>query len=82
MPEKNDRQVINNIIFSELVKGIVKERSKNEYLRIMDILKNQEAEGIVLGCTEIGLLIKEYDLPLYDSAVLHANKAATMSLIP
>ena len=48
----------------------------------MDILKNQEAEGIVLGCTEIGLLIKEYDLPLYDSAVLHANKAATMSLIP
>ena len=82
VPEKNDRQVINNIIFSELVKGIVKERSKNEYLRIMDILKNQEAEGIVLGCTEIGLLIKEYDLPLYDSAVLHANKAATMSLIP
>jgi len=82
VPEKNDRQVINNIIFSELVKGIVKERSKNEYLRIMDILKNQGAEGIVLGCTEIGLLIKEYDLPLYDSAVLHANKAATMSLIP
>jgi len=82
VPEKNDRQVINNIIFSELVKGIVKERSKNEYLRIMDILKNQEAEGIVLGCTEIGLLMKEYDLPLYDSAVLHANKAATMSLIP
>lgn len=82
VPEKNDRQVINNIIFSELVKGIVKERSKNEYLRIMDILKNQEAEGIVLGCTEIGLLIKEYDLPLYDSAVLHADKAATMSLIP
>ncbi|HOR91624.1 MAG TPA: amino acid racemase [Rectinema sp.] len=82
VPEKNDRQVINNIIFSELVKGIVKERSKNEYLRIMDILKNQGAEGIVLGCTEIGLLIKEYDLPLYDSAVLHADKAATMSLIP
>jgi aspartate racemase len=82
VPEKNDRQVINNIIFSELVKGIVKERSKNEYFRIMDILKNQGAEGIVLGCTEIGLLIKEYDLPLYDSAVLHANKAATMSLIP
>jgi len=82
VPEKNDRQVINNIIFSELVKGIVKERSKNEYLRIMDILKNQGAEGIVLGCAEIGLLIKEYDLPLYDSAVLHANKAATMSLIP
>ncbi|HNX73336.1 MAG TPA: aspartate/glutamate racemase family protein [Spirochaetales bacterium] len=80
IPEKADREVINNIIYSELVKGVVKESSKNEYLRIMDKMKKQGAEGIILGCTEIGLLIKEYDLPLYDSAILHANKAAKMSL--
>jgi len=82
IPEKDDRQIINNIIFSELVKGIVKESSKNEYLRIMNKLKEQGAEGIILGCTELGLLIKEYDLPLYDCAILHANKAAQMSLMP
>ncbi|HOV93257.1 MAG TPA: aspartate/glutamate racemase family protein [Spirochaetales bacterium] len=82
IPEKDDRQIVNNIIFSELVKGIVKESSKNQYLQIMDKMKERGAQGIILGCTEIGLLIKEYELPLYDSAILHANKAAKMSLRP
>lgn len=82
IPEKDDRQIVNNIIFSELVKGIVKESSKNQYLQIMDKMKKRGAQGIILGCTEIGLLIKEYELPLYDSAILHANKAAQISLVP
>ena len=80
VPERDDRQRINDIIYAELVKGITKESSKNEYLRIMNEMKGRGAQGVILGCTEIGLLIKDYDLPLYDSAILHANKAARMSL--
>jgi aspartate racemase len=46
----------------------------------MDKMKNDGAEGIILGCTEIGLLIKEYPLSLYDSTIIHANKAAEFCL--
>ena len=80
IPNVNDMDIVNRIIYSELVKGIINESSKSEYLRIMDKMKNNGAEGIILGCTEIGLLIKEYPLTLYDSTIIHANKAAEYCL--
>jgi len=74
VPKKSDREVINTVIYEELVKGIVRERSRIEYMRIMDELLDQGVQAIVLGCTEIGLLIKEYKAPLLDSTILHADK--------
>ena len=80
IPNIDDMDIVNRVIYSELVKGIINESSRNEYLRIMDKMKNDGAEGIILGCTEIGLLIKEYPLSLYDSTIIHANKAAEYCL--
>jgi len=80
IPNKNDMNTINEIIYKELVKGIVSDSSRKEYIRIMDQMKREGAEGIILGCTEIGLLIKEYSLSLYDSTILHANKAVEFSI--
>lgn len=82
IPRAEDRAVIHRVIYEELVKGIVREDSKHEYYRIMDRLKDAGAQGIILGCTEIGLLIDDYDLPLFDSTTLHAKKAVEVSLEP
>ena len=82
IPDKNDIKVINDVIYDELCLGIVKTESKTKYLEIVKRLKNKGAEGIVLGCTEIGLLIKDEDtdIPLFDTAVIHAEKAAIYSI--
>ena len=81
VPEKEDRIEINRIIYTELVKGIIKEDSRMKYLEIMDKLKVHGAEGIILGCTEIGLLIKNYEIPIYDSTIVHAKKIVEESLL-
>jgi len=80
IPGEEDRKIVNSIIYGELVKGIVREESKKEYERIMETMKQGGAEGIILGCTEIGLLIKNYNLPIFDSAEIHARQAVMMSL--
>jgi len=82
VPEKADIEVINGIIFEELVLGIIKEESKLKYIKIMDKLIKKGAEGIILGCTEIGLLIKAGDasVPLFDTTYIHAEKAVQLAL--
>jgi aspartate racemase len=62
--------------------GIISEKSKSEFLRIIAGLKKQGAEGVILGCTEIGLLIKseDTDLPVFDTTYIHALKAALYSI--
>lgn len=69
---------INRIIYDELCLGDIKQSSKQTYLTIMENLKNAGAEAVILGCTEIGLLVKQADtdLPLYDTTAIHAEKAA------
>lgn len=81
-PNENDVEMVNEIIFKELVFGEIKEDSKKEYLRVMNDLIDSGAEGIILGCTEIGLLIKEEDtdIPLFDTAYIHALKAVEYAL--
>ena len=79
-PQADDRKIINDIIYKELVKGIVTDASRKEFERIMDNMKRSHMEGVILGCTEIGLLVKSYSLPLFDSAVIHAEKAVEYSL--
>ena len=78
VPGPEDIELINRVIFEELCLGIVSKESKKEYLRIMGELGDQGAQGIVLGCTEIGLLICQEDtkLPVFDTAQIHADKAA------
>lgn len=82
VPEKQDIETINRIIFEELVLGIINEESKKEYIIIMEKLMNQGVEGIILGCTEIGLLIKDGDapIPLFDTTFIHAEKAVEIAL--
>jgi aspartate racemase len=85
IPEYKEQELINKIIFQELTKGITTPQSKAEYIKIINKLKNRGAEGIVLGCTEIPLLVSREDcsIRLYDTTRIHAEKAlnfATNSL--
>ena len=78
IPDQVGITEVNRIIYDELCLGDIKESSKQTYLAVIDDLKKAGAEAVILGCTEIGLLIKQFntDLPLYDTTVIHAEKAA------
>ena len=82
IPEGGDIRRVNDIIFDELCVGISKEESRKTFSRIMADLRARGAQGIVLGCTELGLLIRPEDsgLPLFDTAVIHARAAACAAL--
>lgn len=82
IPDKNDIEIINKVIYDELCLGIINPESKAKYLEIVKTLKQKGAEGIILGCTEIGLLIKneDTDIPLFDTALIHAEQAAIYSI--
>ena len=78
IPDQAGITEVNRIIYDELCLGNIKESSKQAYLTIIDDLKKAGVEAVILGCTEIGLLVKQSDtdLPLYDTTVIHAEKAA------
>jgi aspartate racemase len=82
IPKEPDIEIINNTIYQELCLGIISEKSKKEFLRIIDELAQQGAKGIILGCTEIGLLVAQSDtnIPLFDTTLIHASKAAMLAL--
>jgi aspartate racemase len=82
VPEKEDREYIHRVIMDELSRGVITEPSRRGYLAIIDKLTARGAEGIVLGCTEIPLLVRPEDtlVPLFDTAVLHAEAALERSL--
>lgn len=82
IPDKNDIEIINKVIYDELCLGIINSNSKKKFLEIVDKLRNKGSEGIILGCTEIGLLIKneDTDVPLFDTAIIHAEQAAIYSI--
>jgi len=75
VPNKEDKQIIHNIIYNELCKGIIKEESKSKYIEIIEKLAKEGAEGVILGCTEIPLLIKNGDtsIPVYDTTKIHSD---------
>lgn len=77
VPEENDRRIIHRIIFDELCMGITRDDSKVEFLRIIDALATQGVEAVILGCTEIGMLISQADtnIRLLDTTEIHVNKA-------
>ena len=82
VPNDSDVEVVNSIIYSELCLGNILSSSKKEYLRIIEELSLNGAQAIILGCTEIGLLIEQKDtaVPLFDTAEIHAINAAMDSI--
>ena len=84
VPETEDREVVHRIIYEELCRGIVKPESRSEYRRVMKNLATQGVQAIILGCTEISLLVDQQDseVPLFDTTAIHARMAAEESLRP
>lgn len=84
IPNEPEIEAVNHIIYDELCSGIISEASKQQYLQIIERLAGQGAQGVILGCTEIGLLIRQEDtdLPVFDTTKIHATKAAALSLEP
>lgn len=82
IPDEDDMSFINHVIFDELCLGKINEESQKEFYRIISDLKNKGAEAVTLGCTEIGLLVKPEMsvLPVFDTTVIHATKAAEIAL--
>ena len=82
VPEQADIDEVNRIIFEELCVGTLKETSRKTFSRIIDTLKARGAQAVILGCTEIGLLVKQEhaSLPLYDTTVIHASRAAEKAM--
>jgi aspartate racemase len=82
VPGLGDRETIHRIIYEELCLGLVKDDSRSEYRRIMADLASQGAQAIILGCTEISLLISRQDaeVPLFDTTAIHARAAAEEAL--
>ena len=82
IPNESEIQIINDAIYKELALGIITAVTKENYLQIMQKLQQEGAEGIILGCTEIPLLIKpnDFDLPLFDTTFIHASAAVNFSL--
>jgi aspartate racemase len=77
VPDKVDRELIHRVIMQELSLGVLRDESRQAYLRVIDALVARGAQGIVLGCTEIPLLIKpeHTKIPLFDTATIHAEEA-------
>ena len=82
VPELHDRQMVHDIIYQELCRGTIDAESREVYHAIIDRLRAQQIDGVILGCTEIGLLIGpgHTDLPLYDTAAIHAARAVEFAL--
>ena len=82
IPEDADRQIIHDIIYNELCLGLIKDDSRQKYINIINKLCANGAEGIILGCTEIPLLIKQSDvlIPVYDTTKIHAESAVEFAL--
>lgn len=82
IPDAADVEIVNRVIYGELCLGEIREASRREYVRIIDGLKARGAEGVILGCTEIGLLIGPQDspLPVFDTTQIHALRAAEWAM--
>ena len=82
IPEKDDRDFIHESIFGELGKGIFTAATKDRYVKIIDALATRGAEGVILGCTEIPLIVKPEDasIPVFDTTLIHATAAVDFAL--
>ena len=84
VPDEADRALVHRVIYDELCQGIISDTSRAEFRRIMNALADEGAQAIILGCTEISLLVGAADspVPLFDTTAIHARKAAEWALAP
>lgn len=82
IPDESERKLVHQVIYEELCLGTIKSESKKAYLEIVDSLSSNGAQGVILGCTEIGLLIQPEDteVPLFDTTHIHATEAVNWAL--
>jgi aspartate racemase len=82
IPNESDRQIVHRVIYDELVVGIISENSREQYRGVVERLIQSGVEGIILGCTEIGMLVKQADsrVPLFDTTRIHAEAAVEYAL--
>ena len=82
VPEAAERDIVHQVIYEELCQGRIEESSRQRYLTIIDSLHAQGAQAVILGCTEIAMLVSQGDttVPLYDTTALHAQKAVAWAL--
>ncbi len=82
IPNSVDRALVHNVIYSELCLGQISDRSRQDYLSIVDKLANAGAQSIILGCTEIALLLQQQHtaVPLFDTTAIHAHAAVQLAL--
>jgi aspartate racemase len=82
IPDEEDRETVHRVIYDELVKGEILQESRRKYLAIVKKLQQAGAEGVILGCTEIGLLIHDGDcaIPFFDTTRIHAEAAVEWAL--
>ncbi len=84
VPDAEDRRLVHGVIYDELCVGVVSERSREEFRRIIRDLVAEGSEAVLLGCTELELLIRPEDspVPLFDTTRLHAERAVELALVP
>lgn len=82
VPGKDDQNTVHDIIYGELCQGIIRRESKERYLNIIDTLSREGAQAVILGCTEIALLVQQSDtnFPLYDTTQIHARHGVEWAL--
>ena len=82
IPDAKQRERVHTVIYDELCRGEIRADSRAEYLEIVASLAGQGAQGVILGCTEIGLLIQadDTDIPLFDTTAIHAEQAVEAAL--
>jgi aspartate racemase len=82
VPEQADREIVHRVIYEELVDGLLEQESRERFAAVIKLLAQAGAEAVILGCTEIGLLVKEKDsvLPIFDTTRIHAEAAVELAL--
>lgn len=82
VPELHDRQMVHDIIYQELCLGQIDDDSREVYLAIIERMRAQQIDGVILGCTEIGMLVEPQhtDIKLYDTTAIHAQQAVDFAL--
>lgn len=79
-PSKKDQDEIHRVIYEELCKGVVLDSSISKFQNIISNLTSKGAQGVILGCTEIGMIVKEAPIKIYDTTSLHVRDAARLAL--
>jgi aspartate racemase len=84
VPERDERQLVHDVIYDELCLGVINDASRRAYRSVIASLVDRGAQAILLGCTEIGLLIgaDDADVPVFDTTVIHARRAVELALEP